>query len=147
MTKKKILIATGGTGGHIFPALSLAKNLTKKNYNVQLTVDKRALKYLEEYQNLNLIKITSSPFIKTNIFKFLWSSIKIFFSIIKSVFLLLFNRPSLIFGMGGYASFPVCIAAAILKIKFIIYENNLIIGKANKYLLPLQKKYSFLSMI
>ena len=38
--------------------------------------------------------------------------------------------------MGGYASFPICIAASILKIKVIIYENNLIIGKANKYLLP-----------
>ena len=38
--------------------------------------------------------------------------------------------------MGGYASFPVCLAASILKIKFIIYENNLVIGKANKYLLP-----------
>ena len=140
MTKKKILIATGGTGGHIFPALSLAKNLTKKNYNVQLTIDKRGLNYLEEYKNLNLIKITSSPFIKTNIFKFFWSITKIFFSIIKSVILLLFKRPSLIFGMGGYASFPICIAAAILKIKFIIYENNLIIGKANKYLLPFAEK-------
>ena len=42
--------------------------------------------------------------------------------------------------MGGYASFPVCIAASILKIKYIIYENNLVIGKANKYLLPFSKK-------
>ena len=42
--------------------------------------------------------------------------------------------------MGGYSSFPVCIAAFILRIKFIIYENNLIIGKANKYLLPFTEK-------
>ena len=42
--------------------------------------------------------------------------------------------------MGGYSSFPVCIAASILRIKFIIYENNLILGKANKYLLPFAKK-------
>ena len=42
--------------------------------------------------------------------------------------------------MGGYSSFPVCIAASILRIKFVIYENNLIIGKANKYLLPFSKK-------
>ena len=42
--------------------------------------------------------------------------------------------------MGGYSSFPICIAASILRIKFIIYENNLIIGKANKYLLPFAKK-------
>ena len=42
--------------------------------------------------------------------------------------------------MGGYSSFPICIAAFILRIKFIIYENNLIIGKANKYLLPYAEK-------
>jgi len=42
--------------------------------------------------------------------------------------------------MGGYSSFPICIAASILRIKFVIYENNLIIGKANKYLLPFAKK-------
>ena len=42
--------------------------------------------------------------------------------------------------MGGYASFPICIAASILRIKFIIYENNLVIGKANKYLLPFAEK-------
>ena len=50
------------------------------------------------------------------------------------------KKPNLVFGMGGYASFPICIAASILRIKFIIYENNLIIGKSNKYLLPLAKK-------
>ena len=42
--------------------------------------------------------------------------------------------------MGGYASFPICIAAIILRIKIIVYENNLIIGKTNKYLLPFADK-------
>ena len=42
--------------------------------------------------------------------------------------------------MGGYSSFPICIASSILRIKFIIYENNLIIGKANKFLLPFAEK-------
>ena len=42
--------------------------------------------------------------------------------------------------MGGYSSFPICIAASILRIKFVIYENNLIIGKANKILLPFAQK-------
>ena len=42
--------------------------------------------------------------------------------------------------MGGYSSFPICLAAKILGIKFIIYENNMIVGKANKYLLPLADK-------
>jgi UDP-N-acetylglucosamine--N-acetylmuramyl-(pentapeptide) pyrophosphoryl-undecaprenol N-acetylglucosamine transferase len=138
--KKKILIATGGTGGHVFPAYSLANYLIKNNYDVELTVDRRGLKYLKDYNNLNLIKISSSPLIKKNIFQFLFSIFIILFSILKSLIFLLFNRPSIVLGMGGYSSFPICIASAILRVKFVIYENNLIIGKANKYLLPFVKK-------
>ena len=141
MTKKnKILIATGGTGGHIFPAYSLANYFIKNNYNVTLTIDNRGVKYLKKYENLDLIKIPSSPLIKKNIFKFLFSLFIVFFSILRSLIFLSFNRPLIVFGMGGYSSFPVCIASAILRIKFVIYENNLIIGKANKYLLPFAKK-------
>lgn len=141
MTKtNKIIIATGGTGGHVFPAYSLANYLIKNNYNIELTVDDRGSKYLKDYENLKLIKITSSPLIKKNIFTFLFSIFMILFSTLRSLFFLLFNRPSIVFGMGGYSSFPVCIASAILRIKFVIYENNMIIGKANRYLLPFAKK-------
>ena len=140
MNKTKILIATGGTGGHIFPAYSLANYLINKNFSVKLTTDKRGLKYLKDYKNLNLKKIPSSPLIKSNFLKFSLSVSIIVFSILKSLLFLLFNRPSIIIGMGGYSSFPICFAASILKINFIIYENNLIVGKANKYLLPFAKK-------
>ena len=74
MTKKKILIATGGTGGHIFPALSLANNLIQKDYSVQLTTDKRGFKYIKDYKDLSFIKLSSSPLIKKNILEFLQSS-------------------------------------------------------------------------
>ena len=122
--KNKILIATGGTGGHVFPAYSLANYFIKNNYNVELTIDSRGLKYLEEYKNLNFKKIPSSALNTKNILKFLFSIIIILYSILRSLIHLIFNRPSIVFGMGGYSSFPVCIAAAILRIKFVIYENN-----------------------
>ena len=115
------------------------KNLVK-NYSVTLTSDERGLKYLNDYKNLNLIKLPSSPIIKKNIYTFLTSLFTIIYSIIKSFVFLLINRPSLVFGMGGYSSFPVCTAAFLLRIKFVVYENNLILGKANKYLLPLSDK-------
>ena len=140
MIKKKILIATGGTGGHIFPALGLAKNLIKNNYDIRLTVDPRGLKYLGDKNEIKLTKISTSPLVKKNIFTLFKSIIIIVFSIIKSLFLLSAKRPNLVLGMGGYSSFPICIAAVILKIKFIIYENNLIIGKANKHLLNFAEK-------
>jgi len=140
MTKKKILIATGGTGGHIFPAYSLANYLLKKNYVVNLTSDKRGSSLLTDINNLNFINIPSSPLIKKNLFKFLFSIIIIIYATIKSFIYLTFSRPTIVFGMGGYSSFPVCISAFFLNIKFVIYENNLKIGKANKYLLPFTKK-------
>ena len=140
MIKKKLVIATGGTGGHVFPAYSLASYLENKNFSIKLTSDTRGSIYLKDYNNLHLVKIPSSPLIKKNIFKIFYSVSIIFFSIIKSLLILIFDRPSLILGMGGYSSFPICFAAFILRIKFIIYENNLIIGKANKYLLPFAKK-------
>ncbi len=107
---------------------------------MKLTTDIRGFKYLKDYKNLHLIKIHSSPLIKKNFLILLYSLFNIFFSIIQSLLFLLFNRPSIIFGMGGYSSFPICVAATILRIKFVIYENNLIIGKANKYLLPFANK-------
>ena len=140
MTKKKILIATGGTGGHIFPAYSLAKNLMKKNFSVKLTTELRGFNYLKNYENLDIKLLPSSPVVRKNFLEFLYSLFVIIFSCVKSILFLIFNRPSIIFGMGGYSSFPICFAASILKIKFVIYENNLIVGKANRFLLPFAQK-------
>ena len=140
MIKKKIIIASGGTGGHVFPACSLANYLIKENFDVKLTTDKRGLEYLKDYKILDLVVIPSTSLNKKNILKLFSSIILIILSIFKSFLFLINNRPSIIFGMGGYSSFPICLAAKILGIKFIIYENNMVIGKANKYLLPLANK-------
>ena len=138
---KKIIIATGGTGGHVFPAYSLAKHfIDSKKINVEIISDKRGLRYLQNYHDVKIIEINSSTIFKKNIFQLLFSILIILYSIFRSLIFLLTNRPSLVFGMGGYSSFPVCIAAKILRIPFIIYENNLYIGKANRYLLPYAKK-------
>ena len=140
MTKKKILIATGGTGGHVFPAYSLAKYLTNNDYDVVITSDKRGLNFLEGYKDPKKIEIPSSSLTGKNFINSFFSLITIFYSIIKSILILFYKRPVIVFGMGGYASFPVCIAAFVLRVKFVIYENNLIAGKANKYLLPFAEK-------
>ena len=136
----KIIIATGGTGGHIFPAYSLAQHFIAKKINVQIISDERGMRYLKNYNDIKITQIESSTIFKKNIFKSFISIFIIFYSLLRSFIFLLFNRPNLVFGMGGYSSFPVCIAAKLLKIPFIIYENNLHIGKANKYLLPFTKK-------
>ena len=136
----KIIIATGGTGGHVFPAYSLAKHLMEKKNEVEIISDERGIKYLKNFRDIKITKIISTTLFRKNIFKFFFSILIILYSILKSLIYLFFNKPKLVFGMGGYSSFPVCIAAKMLRIPFIIYENNLQIGKANKYLLPFASK-------
>ena len=137
---RKIIIATGGTGGHVFPAYSLAKHLLDNKINVEIISDKRGLRYLQDYHDIKIIQIASSTIFNKNIFQLFFSILVIFYSIFRSFIFLFTNKPDLVFGMGGYSSFPFCVAAKILGIPFIIYENNLHIGKANRYLLPYAKK-------
>ena len=132
---KKILICTGGTGGHIFPAISLAQYLEKKKFNVDLITDYRAKRFIN---NLNLRNITfinvQTPTGKKGL-GLIYSLFLIFFSFLYSVFFLLFKKPQLIIGSGGYASFPVLLAAKLLKKKFVIYETNSVVGRVNKFFL------------
>ena len=137
--KKKIVIATGGTGGHIFTSVSLS-NFLSKNYQVEFITDKRGLNYLDKNKNFNTNIINSSPIFSKNVLKVALSLIKFFFTTISSLSLLIKLKPKLIIGMGGYSSVGVCLAAFLLKIPIIIYENNLVIGRANRFLLPISKK-------
>jgi len=135
-SKLKIIIATGGTGGHIFPAYSLAKNFIKHDYLVEIITDKKGFKFLDKYKDLKLILNDSTTIFKKKIINLIFSIFVIFFSYLRSLIILYKAKPSLVFGMGGHASFPICLAAKTLNIPFIIYENNLQLGKSNKYLLP-----------
>ena len=136
---KKISIIAGGTGGHVFPSLSLADYL-KKDYKVQLISDKRGKKYLKHNHDFEVKIISSSTIFTKNLLKVLISLIRIFFSFLVSMFDFIISRPKMVIGMGGYLSFPVCLAAFFLRIPIIIYENNLIIGRTNKFLSPFVKK-------
>ena len=136
---KKILIATGGTGGHIFPSLSLVSFL-KENYEIGIITDARGLKFIRNDKKINVKIMNFSTIFNKNFFKTLISFIKIIFSIFHSFFFILAQRPKIVIGMGGYSSFSVCVAAFCLRIPLLIYENNLVIGRANKFLLPICKK-------
>ncbi len=135
-----IIIATGGTGGHIIPACCLAKHLSDKKIQTEMISDNRGLKYLKDFKGLKIQIIDSSSVFNKNIIKSFWAILILISALIKSLIYLFKKKPNLVIGMGGYASFPVCVASKILKIPLMIYENNLHIGKANKYLLPIVNK-------
>ena len=136
----KVLIATGGTGGHVFPAYGLAKHLKEKKINVEIVSDKRGIKYLKQFKDIKISEINSSSIYNRNFIQKLISLVIIAYSVLKSFFFLIGNRPNLVFGMGGYSSFPICVVAKLLNVPFIVYENNLHIGKANRFLLPFTLK-------
>ena len=132
----KIILSTGGTGGHIFPILSLFNELKKikEVEEIKIITDKRATKYI----NLDDLKViqSESPNRKQGIFHFLKSVLIIFFSTINCLFFLRKFNPKVIVGSGGYVSFPVLLASLILGKKIFLYETNSVLGRVNKFFLP-----------
>ena len=132
---KKILIATGGTGA-CFPSIQSLKIFFKKKYNIELVSDRRGMRYLKNYSDLKINLIDTITIFQRNPLKIIKASIILILALIKSFFFIIKKKPDIILGMGGYSSFPICIVGKLFKIKVILYENNLIIGKTNKFLLP-----------
>ena len=135
---RKIILCTGGTGGHIFPMMALYEELKKEN-KVKIITDKRALRYLEANQDLTIIP-AESPYRKKGIVHLIKSIMTIALSIIRSFFIIVFDRPNIIVGSGGYVSFPLLIVARFLKIKFYLYETNSVLGRVNIFFLPYCEK-------
>jgi len=134
---KKILIATGGSGGHVMPALSINDHL-KQKYEVSLVTDSRGLKFIDKtkYQ-FNLIDV---PNLFSKPYLFPINIIKFFVTIIKSYFFLKKKNINFLISTGGYMSMPLCIASKFLNIKIFLFEPNSILGRANKFMLPIAKK-------
>ena len=135
--KKKILISTGGTGGHVIPATIFYDQL-KDEFDVFLVTDKRGCKFL----NLEKYKLTviNTPKLTANLFLLPLSLFGLFFSMIKSLFFLKKNRIEALISTGGYMSLPLCIAAKIFKIKVYLFEPNMVLGRVNSIFLKYTEK-------
>ena len=133
--KKNLFITTGGSGGHVIPALILNEHLSKKT-NVFISTDKRGLQYFDkETSSLNVI---NTP--KLNNIFFPLNFVKILFLILKSILFLKNKKIEKIFSTGGYMSLPVILAAKILNLNIYLLEPNLVLGRANKFFLGACKK-------
>jgi len=137
---KKIIFTTGGTGGHIFPAINLMKHFFEKGYKVVLVTDRRGKIFLENKSEFKSYVFTTGTPTNKNLYRKILSFIIIFFSLIKSIFILTKEKPNLILGFGGYVSFPISFMSKFFNLPLIIYENNMILGRANKYLSSFSKK-------
>ena len=136
----KILLSTGGTGGHIFPILSLYIKLKKLKEieDIKIMTDERAKNFLN-IDDIVIIR-SDSPFRKPGIIHTIKTFYYIFISTFKCIFFLISYKPKIIVGSGGYVSVPVLLAALVLRQNFILYETNSVLGRVNRLFLPFCEK-------
>ena len=140
LLNKKIIFSTGGTGGHILPAINLMNHFFDIGYEVVLVTDQRGTKFLNDNEKFKIYELkTDTPTNKVFLRKIL-SFFVIFYSIIKSLFIIKREKPDIIFGFGGFVSFPISFASKFFNLPLVLYENNVVLGRANKYLSSFSKK-------
>ncbi len=137
MRQLKIIISGGGSGGHIFPAIAIAKSIAQKSKNVDfLFVGASDKMEMEKVPNegFKIVGLWISGFHRGEIIRNLFFPIKLFFSLIKSIFLIISYKPDLVIGTGGFASGPILYVAAKFGVPTLIQEQNSYAGITNKIL-------------
>ena len=138
MESKKVIISTGGTGGHIFPAITLGKYLKNKGFSVLVIGNEKICNYLKNGELKH--KVVDSGY---NLKSF--KAIKnIIHGIFQSLKILKEFKAEMIIGFGSYTTLPVLMAARFKKIPFCLHEQNSHIGKVNRFFLK-DAKYIFTS--
>ncbi len=134
--REKVLISTGGSGGHVIPAITIHDHL-KEKYDIIISTDSRGLKYLE-INDYRSILIDTPKFNSLILFPF--KLFKVLILTINSLKILKKEKISYLISTGGYMSLPLCLAAKILNIKIFLIEPNMVLGRANKFFLNFSKK-------
>ena len=127
---KTIVLAAGGTGGHLFPAEALALELVGRGHKVVILTDKRghAFKSLGTTVNIHTVRAAT---LKPGLIAKAFAASDMGFGILQSLQLLKKYKPDVVVGFGGYPSFPGVCAGQLLKIPTILHEQNAVLGKAN----------------
>ncbi|MBI9066943.1 MAG: undecaprenyldiphospho-muramoylpentapeptide beta-N-acetylglucosaminyltransferase [Salinivirgaceae bacterium] len=143
MKNRKIIISGGGTGGHIFPALSIAKAIQDREPNSEiLFVGAHNRMEMEKVPaaGFKIIGLPVSGFQRSLSFKNLSFFPKLFISLIKCRSIIKAFEPQVVIGVGGYASGPLLHIAQRMKIPTLIQEQNSYAGITNKILAKKAKK-------
>jgi UDP-N-acetylglucosamine--N-acetylmuramyl-(pentapeptide) pyrophosphoryl-undecaprenol N-acetylglucosamine transferase len=135
--QKRVVIAGGGTGGHLYPGIALAKALKKHDKEMDITFvgTKQGIesKVLPQ-EGFPLKTIKSAGLLGKKGVNQIFSLLKIPIGILQSIAFLMQKKPGLVVGVGGYVSGPLVFSAWILRIPILIHEQNSIPGATNKLL-------------
>ncbi|MEK9969209.1 MAG: undecaprenyldiphospho-muramoylpentapeptide beta-N-acetylglucosaminyltransferase [Ferrovibrio sp.] len=127
-----ILLAAGGTGGHVFPAEALAAELLRRGHRVGLVTDTRGRGFGQNLPELPLYRIPAgTPSGRSAIGKVM-SLFEIGHGVVSALTLLGLTRPVAVVGFGGYPALPLLLAARIRKIPIVVHEQNAVLGRVNR---------------
>ena len=129
-----VLVAAGGTGGHLFPAQALAAALNARGIAVALATDVRAARYGEAFSPDTVHVIPSATFRGRDPVSIARTVATLGLGVAKAWSMLGRVRPSAVVGFGGYPSVPPVLAASIRNIPTILHEQNGVMGRANRFL-------------
>lgn len=133
--KPLIILTAGGTGGHVYPAEALAEELLKRGFQLALVTDKRGKdNYKGKLGEIKNFSVLSGALVGKSIWFKLKSLAKTSLGVIQCCLILAANKPLCVVGFGGYASFPCCIAAILMRRKLIIHEQNSVMSRTNRVL-------------
>ncbi|MDR1418451.1 MAG: undecaprenyldiphospho-muramoylpentapeptide beta-N-acetylglucosaminyltransferase [Endomicrobium sp.] len=141
MKYKNIIIASSGTGGHIYPGIALAREFKKNGYNpIFFITDNKISMEILQSNGFEYILLNFSGMPRKISFSFIIFLLKLKLSLLKVLKHILVLQPLAVIGTGGYVSVPVIVASKILKKKTFIHEQNTVPGKANRFLNKLVDK-------
>lgn len=128
----KLVIAAGGTGGHMFPAQALAHVMQDRGWQVALSTDRRGATYTQYFSEDTQIRIMNVARIDGGIAAKLTLPFRLLRSIVSELCWMRAFSPDVVIGLGGYPSFPALSAARFLRIPSLIHEQNSVLGRVNR---------------
>ena len=133
MTGPLLLIAAGGTGGHMFPAQALAEAMVRLGWRVKLSTDARGARYSGGFPHVVRVEqVASATFARGGIAARVAVPFRITGGAIAATVRLMRDRPAVVVGFGGYPSIPALTAATVLRLPRMIHEQNGILGRVNR---------------
>lgn len=134
MTRPPVMIAAGGTGGHLFPAFSLTEELKRRGIPVDLVTDVRAEQYGIDFPGRAVHHVPSATLRGRSpaaVLKLLMTLIK---GIVRGRGLIKDTKPAVMVGFGGYPTVPPLLAARLMGVPVVIHDANAVMGRANRLL-------------
>ncbi len=128
----RVLLAAGGTGGHMFPAQSLAEILKSEGWDVALMTDARGQKHSGRIPADPIIEVQAASISPRKPFEALKGALKLMKGVGQAKAFIRDWKPDIVVGFGGYPAFPAMRAAQSMGLPTILHEQNAVLGRVNR---------------